>query len=139
MTQKNNTTQLYFILGGPYLCWKFSIITWDSSDIHRFSVMHITVGKSFNIRATHFQHSSASPNIKYNYVILFLCQLYLLIIYASKYFLIDYHYKRYVRIYWSPGKGKIYWCSRSARKGNICTTRHSWLIQPVSFLTGLFI
>ena len=55
-----------------------------------------------------FQRSSALPNIKYNFVELFLSQLYLLFIYASKYFLIDHHYKRYVRIYDLLAKGKIY-------------------------------
>ena len=59
-----------------------------------------------------FQRSSATPNIKYNFVVLFLSQLYILFIYASKYFLIDHHYKRYVRIYDLLAKGKIYWCSR---------------------------
>ena len=55
-----------------------------------------------------FQHSSAPPNIKYNCVVLFLSQLYILFIYVSKYFLIDHHYKRYVRIYDLLAKGKIY-------------------------------
>ena len=40
-----------------------------------------------------FQRSSALPMIKYNFVVLFLSQLYYLFIYASKYFLIDHHYK----------------------------------------------
>ena len=51
-----------------------------------------------------FQRSSAPHIIKYNCVVLFLCQLYLLINYASKYFLIDHHYKRCVIIYWSSHK-----------------------------------
>ena len=51
-----------------------------------------------------FQRSSGPPIIKYNCVVLFLCQLYLLINYASKYFLIDHHYKRCVIIYWSSRK-----------------------------------
>ena len=55
-----------------------------------------------------FQRSSAHPNIKYNCVVLFLSQLYILSIYASKYFLIDHHYKRHVRIYYLLAKGKIY-------------------------------
>ena len=55
-----------------------------------------------------FQRSLAPLNIKYNYVVLFLSQLYILFIYASKYFLIDHHYKRYVRIYDLLAKGKIY-------------------------------
>ena len=55
-----------------------------------------------------FQRSSALPNIKYNCVVLFLSELYILFIYASKYFLIDHHYKRYVRIYDLIAKGKIY-------------------------------
>ena len=62
-----------------------------------------------------FQCSSALPNIKYNCVVLFLSQLYILFIYASKYFLIDHHYKRYVRTYDLLAKGKIYWCSRSVQ------------------------
>ena len=55
-----------------------------------------------------FQWSSALPYIKYNCVVLFLIQLYILSIYASKYFLIDHHYKRYVRIYDLLAKDKIY-------------------------------
>ena len=51
-----------------------------------------------------FQCSSALPNIKYNCVVLFLSQLYILFIYVSKYFLIDHHCKWYVRIFWSPHK-----------------------------------
>ena len=35
-----------------------------------------------------FQCSLAPPNIKYNCVVLFFSQLYILLIYASKYFLI---------------------------------------------------
>ena len=38
-----------------------------------------------------FQRSLALPNVKYNCVVLFLSQLYLLFIYASKYFLIGNH------------------------------------------------
>ena len=81
----------------------------------------MTVGKSVNIRAIlgireNFQSNSAPPNIKYNFVVLFLSQLYILFIYASKYFLIHHHYKRYVRIYDLLAKGKIYWCSRSVNK-----------------------
>ena len=45
-----------------------------------------------------FQRSSAPPNIKYNCVVLFLSQLYLLFIYASKY--------KPDRIFWSPCKRK---------------------------------
>ena len=63
-----------------------------------------------------FQRSSALPMIKYNFVVLFLSQLYYLFIYASKYFLIDHHYKRYVRIYYLLTNGKIYWCSRRVLK-----------------------
>ena len=55
-----------------------------------------------------FQRSSAHPNIKYDFVVLFLSKLYMLFIYVSKYFLIDHHYKRYVRIYDLLAKGKIY-------------------------------
>ena len=51
-----------------------------------------------------FQRSSAPPIIKYNCVVLFLCQVYLVINYASKYFLIDHHDKRCVIIYWSSHK-----------------------------------
>ena len=39
------------------------------------------------------QRISAYPSIKYNCVVLFLSQLYLIFIYASKYFLIDHHGK----------------------------------------------
>ena len=43
-----------------------------------------------------FQCSSAPPNIKFNCVVLFLSQLYLLFIYASKHFLIDHHCKNQI-------------------------------------------
>ena len=36
MSFKNNTAQLYFILGGAELHWKFSTVQKDGSDIHRF-------------------------------------------------------------------------------------------------------
>ena len=74
-----------------------------------------------------FQHYLALPNIKYNYTVLFLSQLYLLFIYASKYFLIDHHYKRYVRIYYLLVKGKIYWCSRSVILETVVMARKLWL------------
>ena len=34
---RNNTAQLYFILGRADLCWKFCSIPKDGSDIDRFS------------------------------------------------------------------------------------------------------
>ena len=46
-----------------------------------------------------FQNNSAPPNVKYNCVVLFLCQLYLLIIYVVKYFLIDHHYKKGMSVF----------------------------------------
>ena len=54
-----------------------------------------------------FQRSSAPPSIKYNYVVLFLCQLYLLINYASKYFLIDHHCKSQTEFSDLLANGKI--------------------------------
>ena len=54
-----------------------------------------------------FKRSSAPPIITYNFVVLFLSQLYILFIYASKYVLIDHHYERYVRSY-DLAKGKNY-------------------------------
>ena len=55
-----------------------------------------------------FKRSSAPPNIKYNFVVLFLSQLYLLFIYASKYFLIDHHCKSQTEFSDLLSKGKIY-------------------------------
>ena len=55
-----------------------------------------------------FQRSSALPNIKYNPVVLFLSQLYLLFIYASKYFLKDHHCKSQTEFSDPATKGKIY-------------------------------
>ena len=55
-----------------------------------------------------FQHSSALLNIKYNCVVLFLSQLYLLLIYASKYFLIDHHCKSLTEFSDLLAEGKIY-------------------------------
>ena len=37
ISHKNNITQLHFILGRAELCWNFSSILKDLSDIHRFS------------------------------------------------------------------------------------------------------
>ena len=54
-----------------------------------------------------FQRSSAPPIIKYNYVVLFLCQLYLLIDYASKYFLIDHYCKSQTEFSDLLANGKI--------------------------------
>ena len=54
-----------------------------------------------------FQRSSAPPSIKYNYVVLFLCQLYLLINYASKHFLIDHHCKSQTEFSDLLANGKI--------------------------------
>ena len=51
-----------------------------------------------------FQHSSALPNFKYNYAVLFLKEMYWLFIYASKCFLIDHHCKTLDRIYWYSHK-----------------------------------
>ena len=116
---KNNTTKLYFILGRAELRWNFSTIPQDGSDINRFLTAMCTVRNlwisepSWGI-VEKFQRSSALPDIKYNFVVLFLRQMYWLFIYVSKYFLIDHHCKRYVRIFWSLAKGKIYWCSRRA-------------------------
>ena len=41
MSFKNNIAQLYFILGRAELHWKFSTISKDGSDIHRFSTSHV--------------------------------------------------------------------------------------------------
>ena len=54
-----------------------------------------------------FQHSSAPPIIKYNCVVLFLCQLHLLINYALKYFLIDHHCKSQTEFSDLLANGKI--------------------------------
>ena len=45
MIHKQHTGQLYFILERAELCWNFSIVPQDGSDIHRL----LTVGKSVNI------------------------------------------------------------------------------------------
>ena len=55
-----------------------------------------------------FQRSSAPPNIKYNCVVLFLSQLYILLIYASKYFLKDNHCNSQTEFSDLLAKGKIY-------------------------------
>ena len=55
-----------------------------------------------------YQRSSAPPNIKYNCVVLFLSQLYLLFIHASKYFLIGHYCKSQTEFSDLLAKGKIY-------------------------------
>ena len=54
--------------------------------------------------------------MKYNCVVLFLSQLYLLLIYAPKYFLIDHHCKGQTEFSDLLAKGKIYWCSHRIRQ-----------------------
>ena len=54
-----------------------------------------------------FQCSSVLPNIKYNCVVLFLSQFYLLFIYASKYFLVDHHCKSQTEFMISSQKAKF--------------------------------
>ena len=54
-----------------------------------------------------FQCHLAPPNIKYNCVVLFLSQLYLLFIYASKYFPMDHHCKNQTELSDFLEKGKI--------------------------------
>ena len=38
---QNNTAQLYFILGRAKLCWNFSSVPKDGSDIQRFPTVHM--------------------------------------------------------------------------------------------------
>ena len=80
---------------GVYLFWNFSSWLRDSFDIYRFLVVHMVKthfllenkwisGESLRILEK-FQCNLALPNIKYNCVILFLCQMCWSFVYASKY------------------------------------------------------
>ena len=75
-----------------------------------------------------FQRSWALPNIKYNCVVLFLSQLYLLFIYAFKYFLIDHHCKSHTEFSDLFAKGKIYWCSRRVFVKSQTSTDNLWFL-----------
>ena len=81
---KNNNTQLYFILGRAELCWNFSSIPKDGSDIHRFSnrkwvstmwtVGNLWMSETSLSQQEKFQCSSDLDNMKYNSALLFLNQ-----------------------------------------------------------------
>ena len=73
----------------------------------KISAVQMAVGKYFNIRAIQ-GHNGKLPNIKYNCVVLFFSQLYLLFIYASINFLIDNHCKTQTEFSDLLAKGKIY-------------------------------
>ena len=91
---RNNTAQLYFILGRADLHWKFCSIPKDGSDIDRFSnrkwvLTMCTIGNLYisvaSIRQLEtFQCRSALPNIKYNCAVLFLTQVNYLFNYPPK-------------------------------------------------------
>ena len=69
-----------------------------------------------------FKRSSAVPNVKYNYAILFWKELFWLFIYASKYFLIDHHCKPFTEFTDLLANGRIDWTS--------CTVHNSSQENP---------
>ena len=74
---------------------EFFQLTWDASDIHRFSTLHMVnihfllenlwISKPSLSILEKFQCSLALPNIKYNCAILFLYEMYRSFVYALKY------------------------------------------------------
>ena len=82
---ENNIAQLYYILGRAELHWNFSSWLRDASDIHRFPALHMVktnlllenlwISKPSLSILEKFQCSLALPNIKYNFAILFLCEM----------------------------------------------------------------
>ena len=93
---RNNTAQLYFILGRADLHWKVSSCLRDATDIYsyRFPTVHmvkthflfenLSISEPFLGILQNFQHRSALPNIKYNCAVLFLRQVNYLFNYAPK-------------------------------------------------------
>ena len=82
-----------------------------------------------------FHHRSALLNIKYNYAVLFLCQIYLLFVYTSKYI----HIFSWTSIVepWAatcdtPANVKIFLCSFRVHKGNV--TYYLCQLQSQSYL-----
>ena len=86
---KNNTEHLYLILGRAELYWKISSWIRDAPDIHMVETHFLLENQWISELPLgvleKFQPSSALPNIKYKYSVLFLCQMYWLFIYALKY------------------------------------------------------
>ena len=92
---RNNIAQLCFILRTAKLHWNFSSWLRDASDIYRFPTVHMAkthflsenlwISKPSLSLVEKCQCSSAVPNIKYNYIILFLCEMYWSFVYALKY------------------------------------------------------
>ena len=78
---KNNIARLYSILGRAKLCWKFTSWLRDAPNICRFPTVHFLLENlwiskwSFSILEK-FQGSWAVLNIKYNFTVLFLCEMY---------------------------------------------------------------
>ena len=101
-------SQLY-ILGRAKLHWNFSSILKDDSDIHRFS--NRKASGAFLIQLEIFQHSSALPNIKYKYSVLFcvICIDYICILCMSR---ILFFANLLCSFADFLAKVKIYWCFR---------------------------
>ena len=74
--------------------------------------------------------SSAPPNTKYNCIVLFLSQWYILCIYASKYFLIGHHCKCQAEFSNLLAKGKIYWTSC-----RVCRMNRNECLSAMTFLS----
>ena len=90
-------------MGRPELCWNFSSILKDDSDIDRFPTLHMTethfllenpsISESSLGILEKFQRSSGLPIIKYNCVVLFLDTCLVISLCCQIYFLIDHHCK----------------------------------------------
>ena len=98
----NDTAQSYFLLGRVDLFWIFFSLFRDVSDIHRFPTVDVVNTHflleicSVNIRAI-LRYTVKSPNIKYNWTVLFLSQRYWLFMYPSTQFVIDVYCKTSIR------------------------------------------